>query len=422
MAITAYMAVRIVTALTRALVSPDHASLRMVHLNDQAAAYALRWVRRLAAVVGFGYAATQIGLQYGLPPAARDAFLKAVALIDHIFLVIIILQIRARVARRIRSHAERLTVTGRVRNRLASVWHLIAIFFVIALWLVWAAQVHNGYARLWHVFVVTVGVLIAARLIGIVLLGGLERALRVSPELAHRYPGLEARANRYYPILRAVVNTLLFLTTGVALLWGWGLNTASWFHNGGLGGKLVSALITVAIAGAVTLAVWEGVNTGLDRHLARLTREAQISRGARLRTLMPILRTILMVVLVATFGLTALSEIGVNIAPLLAGRRHHRRGDRLRLAKAGAGFHHRHLPAAGKRHAGGRCRDRGRAVRLGREPVHPHHAPARGRRIGAHHPVQLGHHGHQRQSRHRQCRRVPLPCRWRRTAIMSALC
>ena len=34
---------------------------------------------------------------------------------------------------------------------------------------------------------------------------------------------------------------------------------------------------------------------------------------------MPILRTILMIVLVAIFGLTALSEIGVNIAPLLAG-------------------------------------------------------------------------------------------------------
>ncbi len=318
-AITAYMAVRITTALTRSLVSPDHASLRMVHLNDHGAAYALAWVRRLAAVAGFGYAATQIGVQYGLPPTARDAFLKAVALIDHVFLVVIILQTRGRVAARIRSHAATLTIMGRVRNRLASVWHLVAIFFVVALWLVWAAQVHNGYARLWHFFLVTVGVLIAARLLGIVLLGGLERALRVSPELALRYPGLETRANRYYPLMRALVTSLLFLGTAFALLWVWGVNTASWFSHGGLGGKLATALITVAIAGALTLATWEGVNTGLDRHLARLTREAQLNRGARLRTLMPILRTILMIVLVATFGLTALSEIGVNIAPLLAG-------------------------------------------------------------------------------------------------------
>jgi small-conductance mechanosensitive channel len=318
-AITAYMAVRITTAVTRSLVSPDHASLRMVHLNDGGAAYALRWVRRIAAVVGFGYAATQIGVQYGLPAPARDAFLKAVALIDHIFLVVIILQTRGRVARRIASHAARPTIAGQIRNRIASVWHLIAIFFVIALWLVWAAQVRNGYARLWHVFVVTIAVLIAARLVAIVALGALERALRISPQLAQRYPGLEARANRYYPLLRRLLTTLLFLATGIALLWAWGVDTTAWFTHGGLGGKLASAFLTVAIAGAITLAVWEAVNTGLDRHLSRLTREAQFARSARLRTLMPILRTILLIVLVATFGLTALSEIGVNIAPLLAG-------------------------------------------------------------------------------------------------------
>ncbi len=177
----------------------------------------------------------------------------------------------------------------------------------------------NGYQRLWHVFVVTTGVLIAARLVAIVVLGALDRAFRISPQLAQHYPGLEARANRYYPMLRALVTTLLFLATGLALLWAWGVDTTVWFTHGGLGGKLATALLTVAVAGAITLAVWEGVNTGLDRHLSRLTREAQYGRSARLRTLMPILRTILLIFLIASFALTALSEIGVNIAPLLAG-------------------------------------------------------------------------------------------------------
>jgi small-conductance mechanosensitive channel len=318
-AISAYLAVRIATAITRSLVSPEYPSLRMVHLDDQGAAYTLVWVRRLAAVAGFGYAATQIGMQFGLPAQARDAFLKAVALIDHLFLVVIVMQCRRPVANRIRSHASRLTIAGRVRNRIASVWHLIAIFFVMALWLVWAAQVRNGYAKLWHFFVVSIGVLILSRLAGIVLLGGLDRAFRISPELSHRYPGLERRANRYYPLLRGFFTTLLFIVTFLALLQVWGVDTLAWFHTGALGGKLASAITTVVIAGAIALALWESVNTGLDRHLARLTRDAQISRSARLRTLLPILRTILMVILIAVFGLTALSEIGVNIAPLLAG-------------------------------------------------------------------------------------------------------
>jgi small-conductance mechanosensitive channel len=318
-AITAYLAVRLATAVTRSLVSPEYPSLRMVHLNDQGAAYALVWVRRLAAVAGFGYAATQIGVQFGLPPAARDAFLKAVALLDHLFLVVIVMQCRRQVADRIRSHASRLTIAGRVRNRIASVWHLIAVFFIMALWLVWAAQVRNGYAKLWRFFVISIGVLILARLVGILLLGGLDRAFRISPEMSQRYPGLEKRANRYYPLLRGFITTLLFFATALALLQAWGVDTLAWFHTGALGGKLASAIVTVVIAGAIALAVWESVNTGLDRHLARLSREAQFGKSARLRTLMPILRTILMISLAGVFGLTALSEIGVNIAPLLAG-------------------------------------------------------------------------------------------------------
>jgi small-conductance mechanosensitive channel len=318
-AVSAYLAVRIATAVTRSLTSPDYATLRMVHLNDQGAAYALVWVRRLAAVAGFGYAATQIGVQFGLPPAARDAFLKAVALLDHLFLVIIVMQCRRAVAERIRSHASRLTVAGRVRNRLAAVWHLVAIFFVLALWLVWAAQVRNGYTKLWRFFVVSVGIMILARIAGILILGGLDRAFRISPDMSQRYPGLEKRANRYYPLLRGFLTTLLFVVTALAMLQAWGVNTLAWFHTGALGGKLASAVITLVIAGAVALAIWESVNTGLDRHLSRLTREAQIGRSARLRTLLPILRTVLMILLVAVFGLTALSEIGVNIAPLLAG-------------------------------------------------------------------------------------------------------
>jgi len=318
-AITAYVTIRIATAVTRSLVSPEQPSLRMVHLNDEGAAYALVWVRRLAAVAGFGYAATQIGVQFGLPNAARDAFMKAVALLDHLFLVVIILQCRRPVANRIRSHASKITVTGRIRNRIAAVWHLPAIFVVLALWLVWAAQVRHGYEKLWHFLVLTIAILIVARLVGILLLGGLDRAFRISPTLSQRYPGLERRANRYYPLLRGLITTLLFVATFLALLQACGVDTLAWFHTGALGGRLASATLTVVIAGAITLAVWESVNTGLDRHLSHLQRDVQISRAARLRTLLPILRTMLMITLVGVFGLTALSEIGVNIAPLLAG-------------------------------------------------------------------------------------------------------
>lgn len=57
----------------------------------------------------------------------------------------------------------------------------------------------------------------------------------------------------------------------------------------------------------------------MDRHLTSLTRDGHFARAARLRTFQPMLRTTLLTVIVAIVGLTTLSEIGVNVAPLLAG-------------------------------------------------------------------------------------------------------
>ena len=240
-------------------------------------------------------------------------------LIVHLCVIVMILQCRESVAARIRSHRPDPGVGGRVRNRLASIWHLVAIFYIAALWLVWAAEVRNGYVRIWHVFLITIGVLVVARLLSIVALGALDRAMRVSPDARARYPGLEKRADRYYPLLRRSASFVLVLATGLALLQAWGIDMLDWFHRSTLGGKLASATLTIVVAAALAVAVWEAVNAGMDSHVARLQQQAQLARSARLRTLLPILRTLLLVVLLATFGLTALSEIGVNIAPLLAG-------------------------------------------------------------------------------------------------------
>ena len=318
-AVVAYAVCRIATSVTRLFVSPDAPNLRLVHLTDQGAAYAVVWVRRIFAIGAFGFAASQIGLLFGLPASANDAFLKAVFLLVHLSLVIVVLQCRAPVALLISGPAGRRGIGARVRYRLATVWHLIAIFYIMGLWVIWAAEVRHGYLRIWHLFLITCGVLIMARLVSILLLGGLDRAFRISPELSARYPGLEKRANRYYPMLRGTVTALIFLVTAIALLQAWGVQTLTWFRANALGGRLVSATVTILVAALVAVAVWEIVNSMMDRQLARLTREAQMVKSARLRTLLPILRTILSATLIAVFGLTALSEIGVNIAPLLAG-------------------------------------------------------------------------------------------------------
>jgi small-conductance mechanosensitive channel len=316
--INAYVMCRVVMCITRMLVLPDGRPLRLLKLRDETAAYIEIWVRRIAIVAVFGIAAAEVARLLGLHRAGYAALVRIVMLIVHLFVVIILLQCRRTVADWIRVPQQR-GAFAMVRNRLADLWHVGAIFLVMALWAVWAMRVQNGYALVLQFFLATLAVLVAARLAGIIALGGLDRIFRISPEFAGRFPTLEARANRYYPVLRGTVSTVIGIVTLLVLFEVWGIDALRWFESGHVGGRLLSSLVTIAIAGAVALVIWESVNAAIERHMAQLGREARYSRMTRLRTLLPMLRTALLVAILTVVGLTALSEIGVNIAPLLAG-------------------------------------------------------------------------------------------------------
>ena len=177
-----------------------------MRLSDAGAAYLTRWARRIAIIAIFGYAAAEVGLLFGMYRVAHDALLRLVVLAVHLCLVVMVLQTRRRVADVIRARAEASGAMAMLRNRLAGVWHVIAIFYIVALWMVWAFEVPNGFERLVRIFIATVVVAALARLVSVSAHGALERAAHIQPDLAARYPGLEARAHAYQPAARAVLS------------------------------------------------------------------------------------------------------------------------------------------------------------------------------------------------------------------------
>jgi len=308
-----------ILCVTVFLVAPGPSRLRLLHVSDWAAAFLSRWTRRIAITAVATYTVTEVAVMFGMYATAHDALLKLFALVVHVMLVVAILQARAPVAALIRATPGTDGAWAALRNRLADVWHLLAAFPVVALWVVWAVELRDGYTRVIQFSLATCAVIIVARLLGVVVLGGLERALRPSAALAARHPGLEARARFYFPMLRLAVAALLWVAAGIALLQAWGFNPLSWFTQGDLGSRIVSAATLTGVTVLLAILVWEVANAGMERHLSQLTEAAQLARAGRLRTLMPMLRTTLLVTIILVVGLTVLSEIGVNIAPLLAG-------------------------------------------------------------------------------------------------------
>jgi moderate conductance mechanosensitive channel len=162
-------------------------------------------------------------------------------------------------------------------------------------------------------------VLAAAWLLSLAAWAGLDQLLRLRRDAHGASERWRARAAHYHSPLRQALSVAIAAAAIVALLEVWGVDALKWFASGELGGRVLAALGTVAIASMAAAFAWEGGNALIDAQLARLAREERYARTSRLRTLLPMLRAVLMSAILAVVGLTALGEIGVNIAPLLAG-------------------------------------------------------------------------------------------------------
>ncbi|WP_082904838.1 mechanosensitive ion channel family protein [Paraburkholderia ginsengiterrae] len=312
-----YVLCRLIVIVSGFFLQPAAPRLRLLRMGDAWAVFVQRWIVRTVGVVGAGSALAVVAQSLGLNDAAHLALMKMVALAGHVMISILLLQIARPVGERIRrgfAARESLQVLG---NVLADVWAWFAVFVVMALWFVWALDVQNGYHALLHFGGISLAVLVSARVASIVILGALARFFQAQDDevksLAHQH------AYRYYPLLRRLVSWGLGVVTALVLLQVWGVHVAELLRAGTIGHRLASAIVTIGVAAVVALIVWESVNVSIEQRLKRWTTSGDLVRAARLRTLLPMLRTALFCAIALVVVLTGLSELGVNIGPLLAG-------------------------------------------------------------------------------------------------------
>ena len=318
--LNAYMLARLTLCATRLLSAPGAPPLRLVRLSDAGARRTMKWVRGLTVTVTFGPALVATSQMLGLYQDAAEALLKLVGLVFSLLLVGLALRVRAAGAALIRGHATGgSSLFGPFRRRVAMLWHVWAILLIVTLWAVWAFQVHDGLTRVLQTFLTTALVIVVARVIAIALFGLADRTLRLDPQVARRYPGLERRASRYAPFARRVIGVGVVVGSFILLLQLWGVDAIGWLDRSQIGSRLLSATLWIGAVALATLLLWEAANALLESQVAHLVAQSQVARAARWRTLAPILRTSLLIVMVVFLLLTVLSALGVNTAPLLAG-------------------------------------------------------------------------------------------------------
>jgi moderate conductance mechanosensitive channel len=336
--INANVLVRVILAFTSRLLMPGTPSLRLLPLDSESVHYLHIWIRRVVRILVYGYFILEAVLILGVSASLYLFLLKMLGLIIALMVIILVLQNRTDVAMWLRggqnltekpaSRTESETADPRLqkfqtitalRRRFADFWHIAAILFTLGIFGIWALEIEDGVYFVARAIILTIMVVVLTAFLLRISQRSLDQLFKISDELKKNYPNLEARANRYLPLLRHTVKGILYIIAAFSILQAWGIGTFSWILSP-QGGTVISKLLVITLIIGGAFLFWELVSLKIEAYMTR-EREGVTGRTAnkRILTLLPLINNVIRITLVLVAGMSVLSHIGINIAPLLAG-------------------------------------------------------------------------------------------------------
>jgi small-conductance mechanosensitive channel len=306
----AFLALRLALVVGRFLFAPggsgfgDNERFRVVPMSDGAARF---WYRRLGLLVGwfaFGWVTVTLLDKLGVSPPARQLIAYALG--------IGLLAIGFDVAwRRPRPPGDPIAAAGKIRLGHGVRNGLLTAYFV-ALWLLWVA---SAMAAFWlAVLVVALPVLIN------IAQRSVEHIMR---------PTDTADAGSGVPTVLVIclergMRAALLIGAAFVLVHVWQVDLGELTARDTLPTRILRGGLSAMVIVLLADFAWHVIKAVIDRKLAETldpgppnTDEAR--RRARVQTLLPILRNVVFIAVIVTTAMMALSAMGVEIGPLIAG-------------------------------------------------------------------------------------------------------
>jgi small-conductance mechanosensitive channel len=315
--VNATVETRLLLCAIKSILLPADPGTVFVPLDAETRNYLYIWVRRFTFWVVFGYAVPEAAWWLGTPGALYALMLKTVGLVLVVLAVIFLLQNRMLIAAWIAGEAAPATGWSRLRRSLGEIWHLLAILYIAGIYLIYALHIAGGFIYVLRATVLSLIVIVAARLIVRFFQGLSRRGFAISPDLKAQFPTLEQRANRYVPILTGLTGGIVYILALLTVLQAWDIAAFAWFGSD-FGRRMIGHALSIGAVLVIALALWEIFASAIERYLSAID-ASDVPRRTRVRTLLPLLRTALLCVIIVLTSLIVLSHIGIDIAPLLAG-------------------------------------------------------------------------------------------------------
>ena len=308
---------RLTGAVMHFILAPRRPELRLVYTDSANAQFIERNLMMIAAAVGSGFFLGEVMNRFGV--AGYDPLRFWLGLSMHIWLIFIVLKAHRGLTQIIEGGEQNLTPG---LKRMADWWPLVSAGLVAFNWLFLQFVLSIGNQSLSAQRSATAIALIVLAPFLDTIVRGIASHLVPSGEddsevVAKAYQ--ETRLS-YIRIGRVILLGVLIIIVGK--LWGVSLRNLA---EAGFGAQVAANVVGFLLILAFGYLAWEVTNLMISKRLAREVPEGAESGAeggtgeTRMATILPILRMTLQATIITITVLLALSQLGVNIAPLLAG-------------------------------------------------------------------------------------------------------
>ena len=316
--LNAFLLVEMTKMVARTILAPRFEALRLIPVGDGNAAYWSFWLARIISLIGYTFLFVSPLLTANLSVGAAAAVQVLVMATAVTIGIIVVLQNKDDVRNWLSGIAERRghDGTGQLLSLVGQHWHVVAILYLVTLLVVWFA---NPDQALPFMLAATVQSVVAI-LVGVVIVSFISRfvsaGLRLPGDIKQRLPLLETRLQAFVPTVMQVVRWVVIVGVLSAIAQAWALfDFVGWLgsdHGQQVAGSVISAALIILACIVLHVVVASWIEYRLNTSIGK-------TPTAREKTLLGLFKNAFTIALVVFGVMLALAQIGVNIAPLLAG-------------------------------------------------------------------------------------------------------
>lgn len=316
--LTAFVLIEVVKSVSRAVFATRYDQLRLLPLQPETAAYWNRWITLLIALTGYCLLVVVPVGQTVLAPSIGRLIGLVIMLCVYVTALRVVWSQKTTVRAGLmqRADAAETAVFGTLLRALARTWHWLAFTYFTVLLVASQAEQAEALAFMMAATVQSVIAVVVGALASAALIRLQSRHISLPENWNRNFPLLERRVNSYKdPTLRGIHLTVVVVVLLLVLDAWRAFDLAAWLDSD-RGRATVALILRVGIVLATAALVWTVLASVIEHRVgAREGRRA----SEREKTLLMLLRNAAAIVIVTMTVLVVLSQLGIDIGPLIAG-------------------------------------------------------------------------------------------------------